>query len=301
MKVMRIMIKIQNWLGIPHFTREANFPWNRPIGTCHRWVDLLIEGCGGRFALDKFTMSNLVPKATLPSHLQGFLFKIHYCMTWSEKKGLHLASINYLWINNQNIPFFRLEIYQLNLEYLKPTMMFTYSMVLRVGLLATRFPLDVLSQFDVSFLANNLAVHVVQTSPLDVLGKMCYVTTNKNSRLLRVNCNSCEYNKSCTKKPVCAVMYHHIFYNYLHIIVAPPPPPLPPRAIPNHSESWRAELDGLTWKKPSGFALTRLHCIFRERSLKLWTSTCNKTNEKTGRACFDLKKKRKVLTVVSFL
>ena len=116
-------------------------------------------------------------------------------------------------------------------------MMFTYSMVLRVGLLATRFPLDVLSQFDVSFLANNLAVHVVQTSPLDVLGKMCYVTTNKNSRLLRVNCNSCEYNKSCTKKPVCAVMYHHIFYNYLHIIVAPPPPPLPPRAIPNHSES----------------------------------------------------------------
>lgn len=230
MKVMRIMIKIQNWLGIPHFTREANFPWNRPIGTCHRWVDLLIEGCGGRFALDKFTMSNLVPKTTLPSHLQGFLLKIHYCMTWSEKKGLHLASINYLWINNQNIPFFRLEIYQLNLEYLKPTMMFTYSMVLRVGLLATRFPLDVLSQFDVSFLANNLAVHVVQTSPLDVLGKMCYVTTNKNSRLLRVNCNSCEYNKSCTKEPVCAVMYHHIFYNYLHIIVAPfPPPPPSPR------------------------------------------------------------------------
>lgn len=225
MKVMRIMIKIQNWLGIPHFTREANFPWNRPIGTCHRWVDLLIEGCGGRFALDKFTMSNLVPKTTLPSHLHGFLLKIHYCMTWSEKKGLHLASINYLWINNQNIPFFRLEIYQLNLEYLKPTMMFTYSMVLRVGLLATRFPLDVLSQFDVSFLANNLAVHVVQTSPLDVLGKMCYVTTNKNSRLLRVNCISCEYNKSCTKKPVCAVMYHHIFYNYLHIIVAPSPPP----------------------------------------------------------------------------
>ena len=105
--------------------------------------------------------------------------------------------------------------------------MFTYSMVLRVGLLATRFPLDVLSQFDVSFLANNLAVHVVQTSPLDVLGKMCYVTTNKNSRLLRVNCISCEYNKSCTKKPVCAVMYHHIFYNYLHIIVAPSPPSLP--------------------------------------------------------------------------
>ena len=146
--------------------------------------------------------------------------------------------------------------------------MFTYSMVLRVGLLATRFPLDVLSQFDVSFLANNLAVHVVQTSPLDVLGKMCFVTTDKNSRLLRVNCISCEYNKSCTKNPVCAVMYHHIFYNYLHIIVAPfpPPPPSPrnhplppraitpslpaqsplpsprnhpppPRAIPNHSES----------------------------------------------------------------
>ena len=108
--------------------------------------------------------------------------------------------------------------------------MFTHSMVLRVGLLATRFPLDVLSQFDVSFLANNLAVHVVQTSPLDVLGKMCHVTTDKNSRLLRVNCISCEYNKSCTKKPVCAVMYHHIFYNYLHIIVAPSPP-LPPRAI----------------------------------------------------------------------
>lgn len=135
-------------------------------------------------------------------------------------------------------------------------MMFTYSMVLRVGLLATRFPLDVLSQFDVSFLANNLAVHVVQTSPLDVLGKMCFVTTDKNSRLLRVNCISCEYNKSCTKNPVCAVMYHHIFYNYLHIIVAPfPPPPSfpaqsPPPSPRNHPLSPRAITPSLPAQSP---------------------------------------------------
>ncbi|PFX28381.1 putative G-protein coupled receptor 125 [Stylophora pistillata] len=76
------------------------------------------------------------------------------------------------------------------------------SMVLRVGILATRFRLGVLKKLDVSFVSNNIAVHVVQTSHVETFGKKCYVTTDKNSRFQRIGCIPCEYNKLCAKQPV---------------------------------------------------------------------------------------------------
>lgn len=73
-------------------------------------------------------------------------------------------------------------------------------MVVILGLLATRFPMDFLR--DVAFVSNNIAVYVVQISKSDLAGKMCYVTTGKGSRLKDIDCLPCIYNTSCMKQMV---------------------------------------------------------------------------------------------------
>ena len=76
-----------------------------------------------------------------------------------------------------------------------------YSMVINLNLLATRFPMDLLS--DMAFLSKNIAVYVVQISQIELAGKMCYVTTRKDSSLKDIDCLPCIYNTSCKKQMVC--------------------------------------------------------------------------------------------------
>ena len=81
--------------------------------------------------------------------------------------------------------------------------LFLSSMVIVLDLLATRFPLDPLSDANVEFVSNNIAVYVVQIIDSDVVGKMCYVTSSgKGSTLKDINCLPCIYNNSCGKQMV---------------------------------------------------------------------------------------------------
>lgn len=74
-------------------------------------------------------------------------------------------------------------------------------MVINLNLLATRFPMDLLS--DMAFVSKNIAVYVVQISQIELAGKMCYVTTGKDSSLKDIDCLPCIYNISCKKQMVC--------------------------------------------------------------------------------------------------
>lgn len=76
-----------------------------------------------------------------------------------------------------------------------------YSMVILLDLLATRFPMDLLS--DMAFVSKNIAAYVVQISQIELVGKMCYVTTGTDSRLKDIDCLPCVYNTSCKKQMVC--------------------------------------------------------------------------------------------------
>ena len=74
------------------------------------------------------------------------------------------------------------------------------SMVILLDLLATRFPMDIIT--DVEFISKNIYVYVVRISPSDDTGKMCFVTTDKRSRLKYIDCLPCQYNSSCEKQMV---------------------------------------------------------------------------------------------------
>ena len=77
---------------------------------------------------------------------------------------------------------------------------FSFSMVILLNLFATRFPMDI--RRDEAFVSKNIAVYVVRISQSDVVGKMCYATTDKHSRLEDIDCLPCRYNTSCEKQMV---------------------------------------------------------------------------------------------------
>ena len=74
-------------------------------------------------------------------------------------------------------------------------------MVIFLDVLATRFPMDL--QSDKAFISKNIAVYVVQISQMERGGKMCYVTTGKDSKLKDIGCLPCVYNISCKNQMVC--------------------------------------------------------------------------------------------------
>lgn len=58
-------------------------------------------------------------------------------------------------------------------------------------------------QSNKSFISKNIAVYVVQISQIERAGKMCYVTTGKDSKLKDIDCLPCVYNISCKNQMVC--------------------------------------------------------------------------------------------------
>lgn len=80
-------------------------------------------------------------------------------------------------------------------------------MVIFLDVLATRFPMDL--QSDMAFISKNIAVYVVQISQIELDGKMCYVTTGKDSKLKDIDCLPCVYNKSCKNQMVCIQAHTH--------------------------------------------------------------------------------------------
>ena len=77
-------------------------------------------------------------------------------------------------------------------------------MVILLDQLAKRFPMDLHS--DMSYVSKNIAVYVVQISQIELAGKMCYVTTGKDSRLKDIDCLPCVYNISCKNQMVCILI-----------------------------------------------------------------------------------------------
>lgn len=89
-------------------------------------------------------------------------------------------------------------------------------MVIFLDVLATRFPMDL--QSDMAFISKNIAVYVVQISQIELDGKMCYVTTGKDSKLKDIDCLPCVYNKSCKNQMVCIQAHTHtVIYFFLMV------------------------------------------------------------------------------------
>ena len=82
--------------------------------------------------------------------------------------------------------------------------------------------MDLLS--DMAFVSKNIAVYVVQISQIELAGKMCYVTTGKDSKLKDIDCLPCVYNMSCKRQMVCIQICNLIFYmvNFANSIIKQP-------------------------------------------------------------------------------